>query len=163
MDVTATKSASKTAIQFVPQRADYSYSERVAKEHGGRLATLREFLVALKDPQQFENLKGYSYWLSGAGLDVSKYCKLDHEKGMFVELREEEWNALPANEKVFICPGSGPLLLGVATLGERNWLDVDAGATRYCSASRVAFVQEPSTPTSVELRRERPQRPPHFF
>jgi hypothetical protein len=127
-------------ITILHQRADFPESKRMAAERGGRLATLEEFIMRLKDdPDLLEGTKGYWLWLGDRpGLVTNGYCRIDYEKGALVPVSEWEWNKLHHQERAFACKGSGPIAVFVDYGGNRL-LKVDARFGSNGPAPLVAF------------------------
>jgi len=139
-----TKQATKGATAFqkpiviLDQCASRSESERIAAANGGRLMSVKEFILAIKDPTQYNRLKGDWYWTADIGLELSGYCKIDYDNGAIVKVSELEWEKLPYEQRAYAHRGSGPVVFDVLYYLHRR-LVVHA-LTRSDLAARVAYV-----------------------
>jgi hypothetical protein len=137
-------------VVILSQRGPFERAREIAKDHGGELPSLEEFLRwlnPLKNDKSFEDAKKDWYWLREArGLNISGACKIDYEKGTIKEVTKRQYDNLPEEQKAWAYRGSGPLALDVG--GYDNWYKLGLYAIESYSIddARVAFVKvEPKT------------------
>ena len=129
------------ALQFVKERrANHPNSMQVISEHG-KPVTLKEFITELGNPQQYENLRGYSFWLGGEpGLNASGYCKLDNQIGKLIEIEKMEWETLPPNQRAYAYPENGPLFVDFSADDQRGLIISAKEDPKQRLASGMMFV-----------------------
>jgi|GEM_PF-1610600 hypothetical protein len=102
------------------QRVSLTDAKRIAREQGGELPSIKEFVIWLKDPQNFRKANRKFFWLrEGPGLNFEGPCRIDYKNGAIEPMKDKnEWLALPDMEKAWAYPGNGPLQLGVGFQSE---------------------------------------------
>ena len=110
---TQMQTQTKDAIVVTDQRASHSESERIAKEMGGQLLTVKEFIQALKDPVQYQKMRGDWYWTADMGLNLSGYSKIDYENGTITSVSAKEYRKLDVSQRAYAWSGNGPVALYV--------------------------------------------------
>lgn len=139
-----TKSKGVTVVQkpivVLEWQADYLGSMKKASDKNGRMVTLKEFVIGLKDdPTLLERTIGRSLWLGGErGLEIQGYCELDKKKGALVPISEEEWYKLEPRDRAYAHRGEGPLHLRVEKDGS---LVVSANLMVECCTNLVARIE----------------------
>ena len=107
-------SKKQLSVRIIEKNANFEDSKMIATQNNGRLLTLKEFIMKLKEPDFYEKTKGLWYWLSNEpGLKISGTCKIDYEKGTIESVPESVWMNLPVEQKARACSGNYPLGLGV--------------------------------------------------
>jgi hypothetical protein len=132
---------SRTVITILDRRASFPDSETIAAAHGGGLATLKEFIIALRDdPSLFETSTGDFFWLGDRPwLEIDGYCRIDYEAGRLIPVSEEEWGRLPPQDRGYADKGTGPLALRPYCGRGHWWLGVSADVCPG-NGGRVAYV-----------------------
>jgi hypothetical protein len=129
---------------MLDQLADFLGSKRIAAEHNGRLATLKEFISALRsDPSLFA--ASSIYWLGDKpGLRIAGFCRIDYEKEALVQVPKREWSALPLHEKAYANWGQGHISIGIFGIDSqyrRRYGELVVSArSRPGDSARVAYV-----------------------
>ena len=100
-------------IIILDQCATRSEAKRIATVNGSRLISVKEFILAIKDPTQYKRLEGRRYWTADYGLKLSGYCKIDYENGTIVKVSESEWEKLTREQRAYAYGGSGPVILSL--------------------------------------------------
>ena len=120
-------SKKQSSVKIIEQKANFEDSKKIAAQNKGRLLTLKEFIMKLKEPDFYEKTKGLWYWLSNEpGLKISGTCKIDYEKGTIESVPESVWMNLPVEQKARACSGNYPLGLYVRSGVAVRRLDVVA-------------------------------------
>ena len=143
-------SKKSSSVKIIEQEADFETSKKLAAQNKGRLLTLKEFIMKLKEPDFYEKTKGFRYWLGNEpGLKISGNCKIDYEKGTIEPVSESVWKTLPLEQKAYAWSGNHPLDLDVGSGDAVRRLVVDASDGPGDVAPRVAVVvAEPGLPVS---------------
>jgi len=132
-----------SSVKIIEQEADFETSKKLAAQNKGRLLTLKEFIMKLKEPDFYEKTKGFRYWLGNEpGLKISGNCKINYEEGTIESVPESVWKTLPLEQKAYAWSGNHPLWLCVWS-GVAGWrLGVFAVIEPVSVAPRVAFVEQ---------------------
>ena len=118
-------------ITVLEQKANYSDAVKIAAQNGGRLPTLKEFIIQLKtDKSLLEKTGMDEVWLGDdpglkiVGRDLKSNetvsCKIDYKNGVLTPVASEAiWEALPDGKRAEVSGGSGHfvLLVDCITLG----------------------------------------------
>jgi len=136
-------SKKSSSVKIIEQEADFETSKKLAAQNKGRLLTLKEFIMKLKEPDFYEKTKGFRYWLGNEpGLKISGNCKINYEEGTIESVPESVWKTLPLEQKAYAWSGNHPLWLCVWS-GVAGWrLGVFAVIEPVSVAPRVAFVEQ---------------------
>ena len=102
-------------IDISDRRSSFSEAQQLAKALDSRLPTLKEFIIALKDPEFFKIAKGNCYWLNGSGLSVSGYFEINYNKGELERPPKTQTSSFstPVDRRAYAYSGKGPLILFV--------------------------------------------------
>ncbi|MGD0510449.1 MAG: hypothetical protein ABSA33_01280 [Candidatus Micrarchaeaceae archaeon] len=141
-------SKKQLSVRIIEKNANFEDSKMIATQNNGRLLTLKEFIMKLKEPDFYEKTKGFRYWLGNEpGLKISGNCKIDYEKGTIEPVSESVWKTLPLEQKAYAWSGNHPLDLDVGSGDAVRRLVVDASDGPGDVAPRVAVVvAEPGLP-----------------
>jgi hypothetical protein len=129
-------------IRILHHWANRPDSERIAHEHGGRLANLQEILIAFKkDPDSLRKVERRWFWLGG-DLDskLKGPCRIDYERGELVQITENDWHKLPPEQRARVCGGNGPLALSVGYGDESGYLGINSNFESGLTSPWVAVV-----------------------
>jgi len=143
-------SKKSSSVKIIEQKANFEDSKMIATQNNGRLLTLKEFIMKLKEPDFYEKTTGFWYWLGNEpGLKISGNCKIDYEKGTIEPVSESVWKTLPSEQKAYAWSGNHPLRRDVRSEDADRRLDVDAdGGPEYVAPRVAVVVAEPGLPVS---------------
>lgn len=102
-----------TDLKLLERRVTFEEAIEIAKSVHGRLPTLLEFIGTLKGNLEIYNQK--RYWLGHEpNIKLSTHYRLDYENGTMERVSKEEWDAIPAEQRIFAYRGKGPFSVFVA-------------------------------------------------
>ena len=136
---TQIKEIGKVMVLTDTERTTFAKAQDIAKEHDGRLLTLRDAIRALADPDSAlsKELKGHFIWLEDKfELSSSGRHRIDYKKGALVPVTDTEYDELSFNQRARAWKGSGLLALHIGDTTDTKRMILDA----TCSPSEVARV-----------------------
>ncbi len=136
------KNNKRPIITILQQYASRSETKQIATTNGGRLPSVREFILAIKGKEQNKQLKEQWFWTSDDGLMISKESKIDYKEGTVVEVTQEEWRALPFEQRAYALSGTGPVAVYFyQNSREDHSSTLTMDSNRGALAAKVAYIE----------------------
>jgi len=135
------KIVKKPIITVLDQYASRTETKQIASTNGGRLPSLKEFILAIKDKSHNKQLKEAWFWTSDDGVMVSRESKIDYKEGKVIEVTPAEWKKLPFEQKAYASSGTGPVAIYFyhnSTEDHSSTLTIDSN--RGALVARVAYI-----------------------
>ncbi|MDE1834797.1 MAG: hypothetical protein KGH64_05685, partial [Candidatus Micrarchaeota archaeon] len=87
-------------------RGDYEESVRLAKQHSGKIATMREVIkLAKSNPELLGMLEGEKIYVSDVPAKASGHYRINYRSGRLEAVNEAEWHKLPFKERALVRQG----------------------------------------------------------
>jgi hypothetical protein len=104
----------KSNLSIIKRNANLSDSIRISQENEGKLPTLGDFIKELSNNELYKDKETRSwYWLSGKGLKLNGYCKINYDSCELEEVSKQEWDALPIKQRAYAFAGDNNLCICV--------------------------------------------------
>ena len=145
----ATKTRTQqSSIKILEDVANFADSEKIAEKNKGRLITLREVIIGLRqDPTLLDRIKSNSYWVYAdretilGTKEYRNHYEIDYENGVLNPVSEGVWNLLPVEKRANVIPGGdfSFVYLDISVKSDRRFEIDDINSGSGC-ASRVMYV-----------------------
>jgi hypothetical protein len=84
------------------------------------LANYLNIIKPVKDPVQYQKMRGDWYLTADTGLNLKGFAKIDYENGTITSVKKKEWYNLDVSQRACAYSGNGPVALNVDRYGRLN-------------------------------------------
>ena len=127
-------------ITVMDQYASRAEAKQIASANGGKLPSIREFILEIKGGAHNKQLKNAWFWTSDEGLKTSRESRIDYKEGTVVEVSMAEWERLPFEQKAYASNGTGPVAIYFYHDSRDHSSALTIDSNRGALVARVAYI-----------------------